>query len=95
VILHRFSHGLRAGRMFSTHSLPGWKLAMSRMPLTHLTPLVVFLAGCSIQTPRRTEILWDTWGIPHIYAPTADRSTPPPGGERDAGGLEDSGRNRG
>jgi acyl-homoserine-lactone acylase len=29
------------------------------------------LIGCD-DGPERTEILWDTWGVPHIYSPDAD-----------------------
>lgn len=26
-------------------------------------------AGCAgSEAPTKTEILWDTWGVPHIYA---------------------------
>ena len=31
--------------------------------------LVLTLAACGGSTAK-TEILWDTWGVPHIYAPT-------------------------
>jgi acyl-homoserine-lactone acylase len=30
--------------------------------------LVVFLAGLPLQAANRTEILWDTYGVPHIFA---------------------------
>jgi len=38
---------------------------------------MAFGSGCEgdvpdAEVPARTEILWDTWGVPHIYAPTAD-----------------------
>ncbi|MGE0442136.1 MAG: acylase [Gemmatimonadales bacterium] len=36
-----------------------------------LLPLLGLLAACGgTDAPTRTEILWDTWGVPHIYAPT-------------------------
>jgi len=33
--------------------------------------LATGLLGCS-SAPDRTEILWDTWGVPHIYSSDAD-----------------------
>ena len=33
--------------------------------------LVVGLVGCS-SGPERTEILWDTWGVPHVYGSNTD-----------------------
>ena len=29
---------------------------------------VLLLGGCSTTPPIETEILWDTWGVPHIFA---------------------------
>ncbi len=35
--------------------------------------LLVGILGCrSHEVPAQTEILWDTWGVPHVYAPDAD-----------------------
>lgn len=34
---------------------------------------LVSLAGCSPSSaPERTEILWDTWGVPHVYGTDGD-----------------------
>jgi acyl-homoserine-lactone acylase len=32
-----------------------------------LTGAALLLGGCRPAGPERTEILWDTWGVPHIY----------------------------
>ncbi|MFQ5606014.1 MAG: acylase [bacterium] len=34
--------------------------------------LAILLAGCVQPTPDKTEILWDTWGVPHIYGKTTE-----------------------
>ncbi|MFB6232269.1 MAG: acylase [Salinibacter sp.] len=41
--------------------------------LALLFSLVVLggVTGC-VDGPERTEILWDTWGVPHVYSPDAD-----------------------
>ena len=41
---------------------------------TLLATLVLLLAFANAQNepPEGTEILWDTWGVPHIYAPSDD-----------------------
>ena len=30
--------------------------------------VVLLVSGCSTTPPSETEILWDTWGVPHIFA---------------------------
>ncbi len=30
--------------------------------------LILFIFNCSTMSQNSTEILWDTWGVPHIYA---------------------------
>lgn len=42
-----------------------------RWILPGLIVLLIGTSGCA-REPTRTEILWDTWGVPHIYAPSAD-----------------------
>ncbi len=40
--------------------------------MKRLAPLALLLAACAAPEQRAasaTEILWDTWGVPHIYAP--------------------------
>jgi len=37
--------------------------------------LAVVGLGCGTQGGERTEILWDTWGVPHIYSSDADSLT--------------------
>jgi len=49
----------------------------SRVLLVVLVAAMAFGSGCEgdvpgSEVPSRTEILWDTWGVPHIYAPTTD-----------------------
>lgn len=34
--------------------------------------LALVLQGCVLQPSERTEILWDTWGVPHIYGRNAE-----------------------
>ena len=34
--------------------------------------LAAAMLGCGSQGSERTEILWDTWGVPHIYSSDAD-----------------------
>jgi acyl-homoserine-lactone acylase len=41
---------------------------MLRIPLGAFLSLAILATGCA--RPRPTEILWDTWGVPHIYSAT-------------------------
>lgn len=34
--------------------------------------IIFLLSGCESQAPKETEILWDTWGVPHIYGKTTE-----------------------
>jgi len=34
---------------------------------------LLFLCSCSSPAPEKTEILWDTYGIPHIFAQNSER----------------------
>ncbi len=40
----------------------------SPKPLVVLLPLLMVIGSCSSEPPIQTEILWDTWGVPHVYA---------------------------
>jgi acyl-homoserine-lactone acylase len=40
---------------------------LSRVPRAALPLLVSLLAGCRPSGPVANEILWDAWGVPHIY----------------------------
>ena len=42
---------------------------MARMT-RFLAVALLGLAACAKSAPTTTEILWDKWGVPHIYAPT-------------------------
>ncbi len=37
-----------------------------------LAVLLVIGGGACAPQPSQTQILWDTWGVPHVYAPTTD-----------------------
>lgn len=43
-------------------------------PLLHLAAALLLAAGCApppaAPSPRASEILWDRWGVPHVYAAT-------------------------
>ena len=52
-------------------------LPARRGSLAHAIALAVLfavgLSGCGMgQGPDETEILWDTWGVPHVYSPNTD-----------------------
>ncbi|MFB6099486.1 MAG: penicillin acylase family protein, partial [Salinibacter sp.] len=49
-----------------------WEKDYGRLLLASLL-VVLGLLGCTSRpVPERTEILWDTWGVPHIYGSQAD-----------------------
>ncbi len=37
-----------------------------------IVALIATMGACSPPAPERTEIIWDSWGVPHIYAPNTD-----------------------
>ena len=39
-----------------------------RKPLVLLLLLLIVLTSCSSEPPIQTEILWDSWGVPHVFA---------------------------
>ena len=41
---------------------------MAPIAMRRLLVGLIAVAGCA-KTPSKTEILWDTWGVPHIFAP--------------------------
>ena len=44
-----------------------------RLPTIALSLSLALLVGaCTSGGPRTTEILWDTWGVPHIYGEDAE-----------------------
>jgi len=48
---------------------------VTRLLAIALAAALLTLVGCgpsAPDAPDRTEILWDTWGVPHVYAPSAD-----------------------
>jgi len=49
------------------------KYNMKRMVVFCLVLLFILLPALSCgPAPTRAEILWDTWGVPHIYADTEE-----------------------
>ena len=40
---------------------------MSRPRLVAVVLLICLSGACTPNGPQPTEILWDTWGVPHIY----------------------------
>ena len=53
--------------------MPTFPIRWKSWPLLLLGALVVGLAGCGQrEAPSQTEILWDTWGVPHVYGSDAD-----------------------
>ena len=44
-----------------------------RLTTTFFTlSLALLWSACASNGPSRTEILWDTWGVPHIYGEDAE-----------------------
>jgi len=35
--------------------------------------VVLFIGSCSQDQKKDTEITWDSWGVPHIYAPDEEQ----------------------
>jgi acyl-homoserine-lactone acylase len=46
--------------------------AISRKPLALLLPLLIVFTSCSSEPPIQTEVLWDSWGVPHVFADSWD-----------------------
>lgn len=44
----------------------------SRQPLVLLLPLLIVFTSCSSEPPIQTEVLWDSWGVPHVFADSWD-----------------------
>ena len=49
-----------------THPRSGW---FRLFPILFMAVLLGALSACGPERTERTEILWDTWGVPHVFAP--------------------------
>ena len=48
--------------------------AARRLVAVAFALLLVCQAGAAVAAPARNEIIWDKWGVPHIYATSREKA---------------------